>query len=61
VSPVIQAVIVAAIVAAAAVFVIVRAVRSVRGGKPACCTGTGTSACGSCSACPGCNSKPPTS
>ncbi len=52
-SPVVQAIAAGSIVAAAAAFVIVRAVQSVRGRKPGCCTDTRTSSCGSCSGCPG--------
>lgn len=52
-NPVFQTVTVAAIVAAAAAFIVVRAVQSVRGRKPGCCTDTKPSSYGSCSGCPG--------
>ena len=56
-SPAVQTVIVALVVAAAVAFVIVRAVQSVRGRKPGCCTDDKPSSCGSCSGCPGCGSQ----
>ncbi len=52
-SPAVQAIVVAAIVAAAAAFIILRAVQSVRGRKPDCCTESRKGGCGSCSGCPG--------
>jgi len=57
VSPAVQAVIVAAIVVAAAAFIVVRTIQSVRGRKPGCCTDTDARSCGSCSGCPGCGSQ----
>jgi hypothetical protein len=52
-SPVVQTVVAAAIVIAAAAFIVLRTVQSVRGRKPGCCTDTRASSCGSCSGCPG--------
>lgn len=56
-SPAVQTVIAAVIVAAAAAFIAVRAVQSARGRKPGCCTDAGPVSRGSCSGCPGCGSQ----